>query len=749
MTEAWGRAARRLRALQLAQLAAVITLAVMAALAAAVTARQLGDMSSGRDRADAAVTRLSTVKDDLRGIQGDFLRRKVLFPEEKALTPEVMRGVLADQAKLIALEEELRAWAPGDVRAAGTDALAAIADLGSMVTANLGTAARSDRAIDAVRRLDRVVTRIDVTTKLWLDALRRVRDHEDARMERLRADLVQRVAVGAGLLAIAAVLLWMVLDRARARVVAALRTGAEEQHAQGRLATAVAEGADLARIAEVAAEEARRVLSAGAAAVAVADHGAPVVLSAAGEPPAALHAALARAIATGEPARIDAAPGRRTGDDGGADAPAFAVPVSVDGVRWGAVAAALAPGAPGEDAAERLVRVSATLALAVGSVESRRRLTREASCDPLTGLANHREFRDRLAREMARARAEGREVALALIDIDHFKAVNDGLGHQAGDGVLSEVARRIRAQAREHDVVARVGGEEFAWLMPGADGMAAFAAAERARLAVRGGRMGDVALVTVSAGVATSADTEDPDELMRLADTALYWSKENGRDLCCRWSPDLVTEAGDDDRDAGLARRKALAAIQALARAVDARDPYTLRHSERVAELTHRLAVAAGWDPARAVLLREAALLHDVGKVGVPDAVLLKPSPLTDEEFGRVREHAALGAQIVAGVLDPEQVAWVRAHHERFDGDGYPAGLAGGAIPEGARLMAVADAFDAMTTDRPYRPGCDAGAAVASCLLEAGGQLCPDAVVLLHDLWREGQLPLQRLGATA
>ncbi|MCC6829890.1 MAG: diguanylate cyclase, partial [Thermoleophilia bacterium] len=366
-----------------------------------------------------------------------------------------------------------------------------------------------------------------------------------------------------------------------------------------------------------------------------------------------------------------------------------------------------------------------------------------------TGLANHREFRDRLAGEMAAARTDGREVALALIDIDHFKAVNDGLGHQAGDRVLAEVARRIRTQAREEDVVARVGGEEFAWLMPGADGMAAFAAVERARLGVRGDRVADVALLTVSAGVATTVDAEHPDELMRLADTALYWSKENGRDLCCRWSPDLVPDTGDDDREAGLARLKSLASIQALARAVDARDPYTLRHSERVAELTHRLATAAGWDPARAVRLREAALLHDVGKVGVPDAVLLKPSKLTAAEADRVREHAALGAQIVAGVLGPEQVAWVRAHHERFDGGGYPDGLAGTVIPEGARLMAVADAYDAMTTNRPYRPACDAGSAVASCLLEAGAQLCPDAVEVLHGLWREGRLPLQRMGAAA
>ncbi|MCC6832719.1 MAG: diguanylate cyclase, partial [Thermoleophilia bacterium] len=425
VTEAWARAARRLRALQLAQLAAVILLAVVATLAASLTARQLGDLSSGRDRADAAVARLAEAKDDLRGIQGDFLRRKILTPDRKALTGEVILAVLSAQGRLTALEQDLRAWAPRDVRDAGADSLSALAGLSTMMNANVDTAAHSDRARDAVLRLDAVVQRIDASTERWLDALTRVRDHEDARMETLRASLVRRVAMGAGLLSVAAVLLWLLLDRARARVVGALRTGAEDQHAHGRLATAVAEGADLPRIAEVGAEEARRVLAASAAAVAVADDATPVVLSAAGEVPAALHAALARSIATGQPARIDTAPGRRSGDGAGGGAPSIAVPVNVDGVRWGAVAAALQSGEHVHDAAGRLLRVAATLSLAVGSVESRRRLTHEASSDPLTGLANHREFRDRLAGEMAAARTDGREVALALIDIDHFKAVND------------------------------------------------------------------------------------------------------------------------------------------------------------------------------------------------------------------------------------------------------------------------------------------------------------------------------------
>ena len=154
------------------------------------------------------------------------------------------------------------------------------------------------------------------------------------------------------------------------------------------------------------------------------------------------------------------------------------------------------------------------------------------------------------------------------------------------------------------------------------------------------------------------------------------------------------------------ARRRAQetlnASIRALARAIDAKDPSTRMHSERVAHLACRIAEAMGWTAERVEQLREAGLVHDVGKIGVPDAVLLKPGRLTDEEFEVVKQHAALGAEIVSEVLSPELVAWVRHHHERYDGGGYPDRIAGEDIPEGARILCVADSVDVMTSRRPY-----------------------------------------------
>jgi HD-GYP domain-containing protein (c-di-GMP phosphodiesterase class II) len=178
--------------------------------------------------------------------------------------------------------------------------------------------------------------------------------------------------------------------------------------------------------------------------------------------------------------------------------------------------------------------------------------------------------------------------------------------------------------------------------------------------------------------------------------------------------------------------------MRALARAVDARDPYTQRHSERVAQLARRIAIALGWSEPRADALHEAGLVHDVGKIGVPDAILLKPSALDAAESAQIRRHAELGAQIVADVLSPEAASWVRGHHERQDGDGYPDGLEGDAIPEGARILALADAWDAMTTDRPYRRAIGTAEALAECRRCVGSQLWPPAVEALEALIAPG-----------
>jgi len=352
-------------------------------------------------------------------------------------------------------------------------------------------------------------------------------------------------------------------------------------------------------------------------------------------------------------------------------------------------------------------------------------LTLLARHDALTGLLNRRALEERLAGEAARAQRHAQPLSLVLLDIDEFKAINDVHGHPAGDRVLAEVGRRLEALARTGEPVARVGGEEFAWLLPSTTALGAFAAAERARRAVEDVPFDEVGHVTLSAGVCDLEEAGDAQELYRLADVALYWAKAHGSNLVFRYAAAAALElsaataerVGDQDRRLG--------ALRTMSRTVEAELPATIGHAERVAALAHRLASALEWGRTRTELLREAALVHDVGKVAIPRTLLAKTEPLTDEEFDRVRTHAAIGAEMVGSVLHAEQVAWVRHHHERWDGGGYPDRLSGGSIPEGAAIIAVADAYDAMTSARGYGPTLDPAEALTEILAEAGRQFSP------------------------
>ncbi len=177
-------------------------------------------------------------------------------------------------------------------------------------------------------------------------------------------------------------------------------------------------------------------------------------------------------------------------------------------------------------------------------------------------------------------------------------------------------------------------------------------------------------------------------------------------------------------------------ALQALARAIDAKDPATREHSERVAQIAEALARIVGWDESQALALRDAALVHDVGKIGIDDAILRKPSALTPAERDQINAHAEISGRIVEGVLGAEQVEWIRTHHERVDGSGYPDGLAGSRIPLGGALLAVADAYDAMTAQRCYSASREPAAALAECRAQVGRHFSPAAVAAL-EAWLE------------
>ena len=400
-----------------------------------------------------------------------------------------------------------------------------------------------------------------------------------------------------------------------------------------------------------------------------------------------------------------------------------------DGQRFDAsITAALATGPDGE---------SLGYVVTVRDISASKRheaeLARLATHDTLTGLVNHRRFRERLEEEVARASRTGTPLSLAILDLDHFKQVNDTCGHPAGDRVLAEVGARFRALSRAGEEIARVGGEEFAWILPATDGAGAYAAAERARQAVEREPFDGVGNLTVSIGVCEVGPGADATELYRLADVALYWAKDHGRNIVFRYSAETAASLVGQSRShtAAMEHRLRLRALHAIARMVEEGHPTSHGHAERVADLAATLAERLGWPAVDISDLREAAILHDIGKIIVPKSVLLKPGGFTPGEWTQMRNHPVVGDDMLEDVLSDVQRAWVRGHHERWDGDGYPDGLAGTAIPEGARILAAADSWDVMTSDRVYSDALTCDEAIAEVRGSAGRQFDPGAAAAL------------------
>ena len=418
------------------------------------------------------------------------------------------------------------------------------------------------------------------------------------------------------------------------------------------------------------------------------------------------------------------------------------VPIHVEGRLWGALGLSSSRADAFDDVSiARQVEFAELLSVAIGNADAHDRLARLAATDPVTGLANHRTFHARLREEAALAVRHGRPLSVAVLDLDRFRDVNDLHGHLAGDAILAEVGRRVEAAVEPGRLLARIGGDEFALVLPGLAANEARAEVERACAAIARTPFGAAGSeLTASAGLADLAVAGHGELLFPSADGALYWAKLNGRDLVCTFDPSIVSELSPTDRAETLLRRQTLAGITALARAIDAKDPTTREHSERVADLAEQLARACGWPERRIRLLREAALVHDVGKIGVPDAILLRNGSLTPEQYLVVQRHAALGSEILQDVLTSEQVGWVRSHHERPDGRGYPDGLRAHEIPLGAALLSAADALDVMTVGRPYRDPMPLAAAVTEIERMVGRQFMPAAAIALRTLHRAGAL---------
>jgi diguanylate cyclase (GGDEF)-like protein len=348
--------------------------------------------------------------------------------------------------------------------------------------------------------------------------------------------------------------------------------------------------------------------------------------------------------------------------------------------------------------------------------------------DPLTELVNHRRFKE----ELGDALETCAELSIVLFDLDHFSEFNRTKGMSSGDQVLIACGDLLRRESTGC-LVSRYGGEEFAVLLRHGEGRdaQAFARGVLAEFAKLGFD------ITLSAGCAdTGPGTNQVGSLCLAAELALTQAKQLGRSQVSDFH--TISSGNADPYELNkFLQDGTIATIQALAAAVDAKDSYTKGHSVRVAEYAADLCRAIGGSDAEVELVYRTGTLHDVGKIGVPDAVLKKPGPLTAEERAIMETHPALGEIIVMKVPQlQDTLPGVRHHHERWDGKGYPDGLAGEDIPRLGRILAVADTFDAMTSDRPYRRGLALTIALEEIEKNAGVQFEPELAIAFVKMMR-------------
>jgi diguanylate cyclase (GGDEF)-like protein/putative nucleotidyltransferase with HDIG domain len=345
--------------------------------------------------------------------------------------------------------------------------------------------------------------------------------------------------------------------------------------------------------------------------------------------------------------------------------------------------------------------------------------------DPLTGTLNHGALVDHLAEQIEQARTDGGTLGVALIDVDNFRLLNANHGHAAGDGALLAVAGYLEKELPAGTVMGRYGPDEFLVVAPSS----AVADLEPTIVRLRAALV-DLSLqfesterlpVTVSAGLCTFPEHgSSVTVLLATAAQTLEEAKAGGGDAIRVAERSVEGESG---------RASSFDVFQGLVFAVDTKDRYTKRHSEDVARYAIFLARRLGLEPEVVRTIQTAGLLHDIGKIGIPDAILRKPGRLTADEEAVVRQHVALGDMIVRELPDIDSIrTGIRHHHERWDGQGYLAGLRGAEIPLIARILAVGDAFSAMTTTRPYRKALDVREALVRLGDAAGSQLDEDLV---------------------
>ncbi len=411
----------------------------------------------------------------------------------------------------------------------------------------------------------------------------------------------------------------------------------------------------------------------------------------------------------------------------------------ISGLKLGAIDYVTKPFNKGE--------LQARIGIVLQMIELQERLLLLANTDELTGLANRRRFFEVLEREVLQAKIRGGSVAVMMFDIDHFKNLNDTFGHLTGDKILQQLGKILNENIYPLDIAARYGGEEFVILMPG---MPVEIATQRA------GKLcqiidkyhwevvGQSISVTCSVGITVfdGADAADPYELIRRADDALYAAKRRGRNCVVSYdqvNPDeqLQNRQNEDFYElqakisalAHQIKTQTLGMITAFAKAIATKDSYLACHGENVKVYVAEIARQMDISQALTEQLQTAAMLHDLGKIVIPNDIIHKQAPLTDRERKIIERHPIVSAEILAPVgLFNQEVVIIRHHHENFDGTGYPNGLVGKNIPIGSRILAVANCFDAMTSQHYASSAKSAEDAVSEIVSLAGAQFDPEVV---------------------
>jgi diguanylate cyclase (GGDEF)-like protein len=393
-----------------------------------------------------------------------------------------------------------------------------------------------------------------------------------------------------------------------------------------------------------------------------------------------------------------------------------------------------AAGGRGEDELKALGDYAVHAAAAMTAAVLGQEVRELGAVDPLTRFFNVRYFRTRLEQETQRALRTQRPVSVAVMTLDGLQEQRASGDEVAADEALEQLAGLVVPRLRAMDVGCRIAEDELAAILPDVGGIDAYRVGERLRQAV----MAEPALAgrTLSLGIATFPEQAGtPEQLAECGRNALGWAERHGGDRTFLYTHEVIRSLEHERRREegadGTEDDTVMVTVQALASAVDARHPTTVGHAEGVARVAAAIAAQLGLEPSRVEDLRVAGLLHDVGKIGVSEEILVKEGPLTPSEWEEIRRHPEMGHRMLSGsrldVLRP----WVLHHHERLDGTGYPQGLAGEEIPYEARILAVADAYDAMVHDRPYRSAISREEALAELERCAGTQFDPDVVTAL------------------